>query len=221
LKSAGVAERPLDGCNLSISSFVGSSSGDFRRLLLAQAVAAELQAMRIMDDAVEDGVAGRGQRRPAAAARSSVSPMVLRARFSDRAICRSLAPPSFFRRRISRTRRIDTLSAGIGPPLVVPDEQRRRTPPSGRALATPFRGGRLQIGMAEIKSESLADFIPESPADFPRNMQPSRVMPPPWRPAAEKSRTEAGRYRVPEKMSVAIKFDRGGRKGPFFLAVRG
>ena len=25
--------------------------------------------------------------------------------------------------------------------------------------------------MAEIKSESVADFIPESPADFPRNMQ--------------------------------------------------
>ena len=24
--------------------------------------------------------------------------------------------------------------------------------------------------MAEIKSESVADFIPESPADFPRNM---------------------------------------------------
>jgi hypothetical protein len=25
-------------------------------------------------------------------------------------------------------------------------------------------------GMAEIKSEAVADFIPESPADFPRNM---------------------------------------------------
>jgi hypothetical protein len=24
--------------------------------------------------------------------------------------------------------------------------------------------------MADIKSESVADFIPESPADFPRNM---------------------------------------------------
>jgi len=30
-------------------------------------------------------------------------------------------------------------------------------------------GGRLQIGMAEIKSESVADFMPESVADFPRN----------------------------------------------------
>jgi hypothetical protein len=27
--------------------------------------------------------------------------------------------------------------------------------------------------MAEIKSESVADFIPESPADFARNMQPA------------------------------------------------
>ena len=30
-------------------------------------------------------------------------------------------------------------------------------------------GGRLQIGMAEITSESVADFIPELPADFARN----------------------------------------------------
>ena len=33
----------------------------------------------------------------------------------------------------------------------------------------PSRGGRLQIGMAEIKSESVADFIPELVADFARN----------------------------------------------------
>src|SRR5215472_7424780 len=39
---------------------IGSSSGDFRRLLLAQAVAAELQAMSVMDDAVENGV-GEGR----------------------------------------------------------------------------------------------------------------------------------------------------------------
>ena len=37
-----------------------SGSGDFRRLLLTQAVAAELQAMSVMDDAVEDGV-GEGR----------------------------------------------------------------------------------------------------------------------------------------------------------------
>src|SRR6516165_7831305 len=35
----------------------------------------------------------------------------------------------------------------------------------------PFKDGRLQIGMAEIKSESVADFIPESVADSPRNTQ--------------------------------------------------
>ena len=34
----------------------------------------------------------------------------------------------------------------------------RTLPPSGRAITTP-PGGRLQIGMAEIKSESVADFI--------------------------------------------------------------
>ena len=39
------------------------------------------------------------------------------------------------------------------------------------ALTTRPRGGRLQIGMAEIKSESVADFIPESVADFVRNTQ--------------------------------------------------
>jgi hypothetical protein len=32
-------------------------------------------------------------------------------------------------------------------------------------------GGRLQIGMAEIKSESVADFIPESVAGLLRNQQ--------------------------------------------------
>src|ERR1044071_2609027 len=85
-----------------------------RRPLPAYSVASSTRSVSL---------AGNGQRRPAAVARCNVSPTVLRARLSDRAICRSLAPPCF-RRRISRTRRIDTLSAGIGPPLVVPDEQR-------------------------------------------------------------------------------------------------
>jgi hypothetical protein len=58
--SAGVAERPLDGCDLSIRCCAGSSGGDFRRLLLAQTVAAELQAVRIVDDTVENGV-GEGR----------------------------------------------------------------------------------------------------------------------------------------------------------------
>src|SRR5215212_8910512 len=57
--SAGVAERPLDGCDLSISDCTWSSSDGLRRPLLAQAVAAELQAMGIVNDAVEDRV-GQG-----------------------------------------------------------------------------------------------------------------------------------------------------------------
>src|SRR5215472_3514865 len=103
-----------------------------------------------------------GQRRPAAATRSNVSATVLSATLSDRAISRSLAPPSCFRRRISRTRRIDTLSAGIGPPARHDgDEQSADYHPAVERLP-PSKGGRLQIGMAEIKSESVADFIPES-----------------------------------------------------------
>jgi hypothetical protein len=58
--SAGVAGRPLVGCHLSIARWVGSSGGDFWRLLLAQAVALELEAMSIVDDAVEDGVGEGG-----------------------------------------------------------------------------------------------------------------------------------------------------------------
>ena len=37
-----------------------------------------------------------------------------------------------------------------------------------------LEGGRLQIGMAEIKSESVADFILESVADFARNQHTER-----------------------------------------------
>ena len=57
--SAGVAERPLDGCDLSISGCTRSSIDGLQRLLLAQTVAAELQAMGIVNDAVEDRV-GQG-----------------------------------------------------------------------------------------------------------------------------------------------------------------
>src|SRR4051794_24615587 len=60
LMSAGVAERPLDGCDLSISDCTRSSSDGLRRLLLAQTVAAELQAMGIVNDAIQDGVGQSG-----------------------------------------------------------------------------------------------------------------------------------------------------------------
>src|SRR6266853_1589092 len=58
--SAGVAERPLDGCDLSIGGWTGSSVGGFWPVLLAQAVAAELQAMGVVNDAIEDGVGEGG-----------------------------------------------------------------------------------------------------------------------------------------------------------------
>jgi hypothetical protein len=58
--SAGVAERPLDGFELSLTGWMRSSSDCFWGALLAQAVAAELQTMSVVDDAVEDGV-GQGR----------------------------------------------------------------------------------------------------------------------------------------------------------------
>jgi hypothetical protein len=58
--SAGVAERPLVRCDLSITGCMGSSGDGFRGLLLAQTVAAELQAVGDVNDAVEDGVGEGG-----------------------------------------------------------------------------------------------------------------------------------------------------------------
>ena len=93
---------------------------------------------------------------------------------SERAIARSVAPPSYLRRRISLTRRIDTLSAGhrLPRPSFPTTSKGPRPGPAVERWRHPSTGGRLQIGMAEIKSESVADFIPESLADLLRNQHP-------------------------------------------------
>src|SRR6516164_7583095 len=54
------SEALRNGTGVEVLGHIGSSSGDLRWLLLAQAVAAELQAMRVVDDAVEDRV-GEGR----------------------------------------------------------------------------------------------------------------------------------------------------------------
>src|SRR6516165_4536606 len=58
--SAGVAGRPLVGCDLSITGCMGSSGDGFGPVLLAQTVTSELQSVSIVDDPVEDGV-GQGR----------------------------------------------------------------------------------------------------------------------------------------------------------------
>src|SRR6516162_4551569 len=60
LMSAGVAGRPLVGCDLSITGCMGSSGDGFGPVLLAQTVTSELQSVSIVDDPVEDGV-GQGR----------------------------------------------------------------------------------------------------------------------------------------------------------------
>ena len=74
---------------------------------------------------------------------------------SDRAISRSLAPHSCLSRRISRTRRIDTLLAGINPPARhCHDEQSAEYRPAVERLPplqgwpTSDRNGRDQIGIS-------------------------------------------------------------------------
>src|SRR4051794_14704561 len=59
LMSAGVVERPLDGCDLSIGGCTRSSGEGLQCPLFSQAVAAELQAMGIVNDAIQDRV-GQG-----------------------------------------------------------------------------------------------------------------------------------------------------------------
>jgi hypothetical protein len=90
---------------------------------------------------------------PAAPTRSDeLKRTVLRATPIATAIARSDAPNSYFTRRISRTRHIATLSAGIGPPLALTRRQtvpllsdRATTPPQG--LPTTDRNGRYDLGM--------------------------------------------------------------------------
>src|SRR3954451_2832866 len=126
---------------------------------------------------------GSGQARPAAARRSSVRATVLRAMPSDRAIARSLDPQACFRRRISRTRRIDTLSAGIGSPprhwsvtnrspLTRPAIE--RPPPDGWPTSNRDgrhhvgTGGRLHLGIGgRLAPESAAAVAlqPRTPQD--------------------------------------------------------
>src|SRR3954470_3008948 len=123
-----------------------------------------LPAYSIASNTRSVSVAGSGQPSSAAAARSRVSATVLRAKLSDRAICRSLAPPCF-RRRISRTRRLDTLSAGIRPPLVVRDEQSAVHRPAVERLPP-------LTGVADFRSEWPRSDRNQWPTSF-RNRRPT------------------------------------------------
>jgi hypothetical protein len=49
-----------------------------------------------------------------------------------------------------------------------------KEPPAQRSSDPHPEGGRLQIGMAEIKSESVADFISESVAGLLRNQHANK-----------------------------------------------
>ena len=93
----------------------------------------------------------RFDRRRASVTRDEPAASLATAGFNDRVISRSLPPHASFRRKISRTRRIDTFSAGIGPPARHgSDEQSAEHRPAVERLP-PLQGGRLQIGMTEIK----------------------------------------------------------------------
>jgi len=135
---------------------------DVGPIRLGLAPRALLPAVAGIQHRLQHAVAQRrrsGQRRPAAATRSKVSATVLRAMLRDRAIARSVAPHFVLEAQESRvTRRIDTLSAGIGPSALVVATSRAPSTAQRSSARHPSRGGRLQIGMAEIKSESVADF---------------------------------------------------------------
>src|SRR2546423_6336945 len=89
---------------------------------------------------------------PITAARRMYSPITVRPIPSDWAITRALAPQAYFRRRTSRTFRIDNLSAGIGPsPLL--ESQRDDLDPF--RLPTTFPHSPYQQG-GRLRSESVA-----------------------------------------------------------------
>lgn len=89
--------------------------------------------------------------------RRMYSPIAVRPIPTDRAITRSLAPQAYFRRRTSRTFRIDNLSAGFRPPLA-----NRKGGPCPAQTAdnapriTPSTGWSLSIGLGgRFPSESV------------------------------------------------------------------
>src|SRR5579883_120652 len=103
---------------------------------------------------------------PITAARRMYSPIAVRPIPTDRAITRSLAPQAYFRRRTSRTFRIDNLSAGIRPPFAnrkgstLPGSDcRQRSPnhPINRVAAFVRIRWPLSIGLGgRLPSESVA-----------------------------------------------------------------
>jgi len=121
---------------------------------------------------VKSLITGSGQFSPAAANRARHSCTVLRATLIATAIARSERAHSNFNRKIARTRRMDTLSAGIGPPSR-PDERTDRSLDPGVEQRHPSAVGRPQIGTADITSESVADMKSECPADLLGNTQTS------------------------------------------------
>src|SRR5882757_7482722 len=98
---------------------------------------------------------------PMTAARRMYSPIAVRPIPTDRAITRSLAPQAYFRRRTSRTFRIDNLSAGIGPPLRIAKKDRAQLRLPTALPASPFQqGGRIASDSADefsLTSDILAN----------------------------------------------------------------
>jgi hypothetical protein len=91
--------------------------------------------------------------------------------------CAVIRQPSTLRSECARPldvaqRMRETLGQHLHPGLGhVVGARRAQSPPAWRSSDRHPKGGRLQIGMADIKSESVADFIPELLADLLRNQQ--------------------------------------------------